>query len=63
MKLLTLAAALAFAFVAQANEPVAAPVPTEHPAMSAPADGSAPMKKEHKKGHKKGHKKAGEATK
>lgn len=58
MKLLTLVAAVAFSFAAQANEPVAAPAPTQ-PAMSAPADVSAPaVKKEHKghKGNKKGHK-------
>lgn len=59
MKLLTLIATVAFAFVAQANEPAAPPAaPTEPAAVSAPAEVKAPAKKHDKKGHgKKGHKK------
>ncbi len=53
MKLLTLVAAVAFSFAAQANEPVSAPAPTQ-PGMSAPAEASpTAVKKETKhKGHK-----------
>lgn len=56
MKLVTLIATVAFAFVAQANEP-APPPPAAPSEVAAPAEMAPPAhaKKEHKKGHKKGH--------
>ena len=55
MKLLTLIATVAFAFAANASEPVAAPAPTAPSEVAAPAEAAPVAKKEHKKGHKKGH--------
>lgn len=58
MKFLTLIASVAFAFVAQANEPATPPAaPTEPATAAVPAEHKDMTKKDKKHHGKKGHKK------